>query len=180
VATSKGKPAGPLAYLRKEARLAAKGMRPDKVLWRVFGHGPQPTAKRIKARAKRRLGSQVVPRQSPEEYERLMKRAAAARKPAAKTAKKSAAKQSGSAVYAAARKIPAQNRAVAAKAAQAGRQPAGKKAVAVRLADGRFNGSEAMGPRDRAQYEQLYQAAQAPAPTRMRIKGKPVVKPARR
>ena len=133
---------------RSPLQRAARAMRPDRLLWRVFGPGTAyPSRKRMKAK----FAERTVATGSREDYERMLARAS-------RSAKKTAAKKPAAGdVYAAARQIPARNQAAAKKnAATAKKAAPGKKQQHVQGAGGRMHGSVSVstfGPRERAMYE---------------------------
>lgn len=131
----------PGKYLKSEARKARYHMRPDRVLWRVFGTGSAKPSLKTKT-TKVNAGTRQA------EVQRATKKAAAK-----KTAtKKTAAKRPDP--YQVAAGIPARNRKAAAGMAKAA-QP--RKTVAVRKKNGQFNGRAVMDPRERAMFERAEQ-----------------------
>lgn len=134
----------PGKYLKSEARKAGYHMRPDRVLWRVFGPGSARPSLKTKT-TKVNAGTRQA------DVQRAAKKTAAAQKKT--TAKKDP--------YAAALAIPARNRQAAAKMAKAA---APKKQVARRKTDGsgRFDGSKSMNERDLAAWQRAQGGAVDP------------------
>lgn len=124
----------PGKYLKSEARKAGYHMRPDRVLWRVFGTGSAKPSLKTKT-------TQVNETTRRAEVQRATKKAAAAQK-------KSAAKRPDP--YQVAAGIPQRNRNAAAGMAKA-TQP--RKAVPVRKKNGQFDGRRSMRADDLATYE---------------------------
>ncbi len=145
----------------RRLRRATRQMAPHRVLFRVFSGGKSlPSRKTVAARLAKRFGPKPVARQSQANHDRML----AGKKPTAAKAKKAPARKTAAAkraaVYEEARAIPARNRAAAERAAKKAPAPRGSKAV--RLANGQFNGREAMNPRDREQFERLEARAGVP------------------
>ncbi len=130
---------GPLAK-------ALHDMRPDRVLVRALSL--DEAARAVKSVGKPRTRTSAKTRR---------KQIATGKIPAPGTTKKTAAKKSAAKrdPYADARKIPAANRAVAAKQAKTTQPGAAKKTTAVRKKDGtgRFDGSKVMNERDHANWQ---------------------------
>jgi len=125
-------------------------MAPHRVLWRAMS-GPE-----VKRAVKGAAGTRTV-RVNAKTRQAEVKR----------TQKKTAAKTVGKRPdpYAAAKAIPAQNRAVAAKAAQAqARGLPAKKQVPVRGPGGRFDGSKVMTDEERGMYLAARKRAESPPP----------------
>lgn len=116
-----------MGYLKSQAKRAGRQMMPHRVLWRFLGPG---TAFPSKATVKRKFAPRTVATGSQEDYQRML---AASKRGAKKTAAQKqtaggrpAGKGRGD-VYAAARQIPARNRAAAKKNAAAAKKTAGGK-----------------------------------------------------
>lgn len=152
-------------YLASEARKAARGMRPDRVLARFFSGGKHATWGGIARAATgtkppKSIPMRAVPLGSP----LPTTKAAAQRARASAAQKKTTAKKQPSA-YEAAKKIPARNQAAAKKAAAAtaaARKPGARKSAAgnvlvpKRNPDGTFDGMVSFptfGPAEQAAYE---------------------------
>lgn len=134
---------------------ALHDMRPDRVLVRVLSLNE--VAKAVKSTGKPQTRTSAKARQ---------RQIATGKIPVPGTAKKTAAKKPAAAKrdpYADARKIPAANRAAAAKQVKAAQPGAAKKSVAVRRKDGTFNGRKAMDPRELAMFEAAEQRVVDPA-----------------
>jgi hypothetical protein len=152
----------------KRFRRAKRQSAPHRVLFRFLSGGKSlPTKKTVTARLARRFGPKPVARQSQANHDRMMagKRPLAGKAAAKKApARKTAAPKRKPSVYDDAKKIPERNRAAAAGAAKkAAAAPRSRGSKPVRLANGQFNGREAMNPRDREQFERLERRAEAPA-----------------
>jgi hypothetical protein len=140
VKTSRGplwKYVHPVKYLRGQARTAVRQMRPDRAIGRAM------SIPEVRAGLRTQTKKATAQTRQPD-VTRAAKKASAAKRAAAKRADP----------YAAALAIPGQNRQIAARQAKAA-QPA-KKTTAVRKTDGsgRFDGREAMAPRELERFEQ--------------------------
>jgi hypothetical protein len=143
----------------KRYRRAKRQMRLDRVAARFISGGKHNSFSGIAKAVTGVAKPKPVARMTEANHQRLI----AGKKPTAKKtpARRTAAKKPS--VYEAAKAIPAQNRAAGAAAAKKAAAPrAAKKAAPVRLANGQFDGREAMNPRDREQFERIEARAGVP------------------